>query len=118
MQRHITAAAVTVLCLSGCVVSPPPLGAGLSHNYTEASPAFDQRIKNQYPVGSSEDVLRAELHNERFQVLQGIDPTLRYWYAASFDTLGAACRNKWTVWWNADRGTITEIAADYDQVCL
>jgi hypothetical protein len=117
MRPTIPLAALIVLCLGGCVDSPPRIGQGLPGNIEEARIAFDRRVKEQFPVGSSEKDLREELRRQRFVFVPSRDSSAGG-YSAIYDAGQLVCRVTWVVSWSAEAERIARIAGDRHAVCL
>jgi hypothetical protein len=83
----------------------------------EVTPWFDARVKQDFPVGSDDEKLRAELHREAFTITQALDPATRS-YTATYQANEIACREWWTVRWSSEQGKITDISAKWSQTCL
>ena len=118
MGRQTVLVVLTALTLSACATSPPPIGRGLPAASAEARPVFDKRVKERFPVGSDEGSLLAELNREAFTVTAARDPMRRYRFSATYEVHHLACNLSWTIWWNAEKSTITDIAGDYGATCL
>ena len=116
--RQTVLVVLTALTLSACASSPPPIGRGLPAAFAAARPVFDKRVKERFPVGSDEGSLLAELDREAFTVTAAKDPTKRYRFSATYEVHQLACNLSWTIWWNAEKSTITDIAGDYGATCL
>jgi hypothetical protein len=117
MVRLISLLAIGELLLSGCSGRPPPIGRDLpqSFGYT---PFFNDRVTQRFPPGSDEIKLTAELGSERFATSENHDPTSRYRFSATYEVKSVACREVWTIQWNAEQGKIKEIRAENRDICL
>jgi hypothetical protein len=62
--------------------------------------------------------LTAELSIERFETSENHDPTSRYRFSATYEVNSVACREVWTLQWNAEKGKIKEIRAENRDICL
>jgi hypothetical protein len=105
------------VALTACVAKPPPIGKDLPSNFAAARPVFDQRIKQRFPVGSSERELLGELARESFK----INPSAHAAdspRSASYESSSMVCKLLWVVDWSAEDGRITDIQGDYGSVCL
>ena len=72
VARFASAALLSILLTSCSSASQPPLPAiatGLQKNTEIASHAFDQRVKREFPVGSSVATLRDEVLAQKFEIL-------------------------------------------------
>lgn len=103
--------------LVGCSNKEPPLGHGLPMTFGFA-PAFEQRLRERFPVGSDEARLLAELRSENFS-LGKLAPTGDYrcsvLYAASN---GPFCKGERQIYWTAAQGIITEIGGLNREICF
>lgn len=109
MKRRQILACLTATCLCACVESPPRIGQGLPANFAEARTAFDQRVKERFPVGSSESALVTELRREHFR----ISP-----FSATREVSNFVCRLMYEVDWKAADGEITEVGGVFRPTCL
>jgi len=111
MSRTVLLAILILPCLTACGTARPRLAEGLRVRPVQQNPdpAWDQRVRERFPVGSNESALLAELHRERFV----IDAT-----RASYRSSDIACTWTWRVSWAAENDRITQIAGDYQGVCL
>jgi hypothetical protein len=81
----------------------------------QITPAFISRVEAQFPVGSDEDKLIAELQSE------GFEPQWNYkgGEIAILVRSDPVCRNEWRIFWRTDaKGAITDITAKYAPICL
>jgi hypothetical protein len=68
--------------VSGCAVSQPQIGRNLPSAFDDANRAFDARVDERFPIGSSEDTLVAELKREGFKVSENTtDPATFKFFA-------------------------------------
>ena len=108
--------------ITGCVSEDrtPRLGQSLPYAMDQIEPAFDQRLKSMFPVGSDENALRAELTKEGFQIktLGGDSAENPLRYRGEFDLPGLVCRKDWVVLWDADAGKIRSIHGRFYSACL
>ena len=118
MRRHIALAALTAMSLSACAGSPPPIGRGLPAAFADARPVFDKRVKEHFPVGTDAEKLLAELHREAFTITEASTPLNRYRFSATYEAHQFPCNLSWTIWWNAEKSLIKDIAGDYGATCL
>lgn len=103
---------------SACADPMPKLADGLPRSFGPTS-NFDTRLKEQFPVGSSEPQLMEELRREKFVLRDGGDPEKKYQFASIYDRHALPCREVWTVLWSAELGRITAIAGrDSGDLCL
>ena len=93
----------------------PPLVSDLPAKIDEITPAFAERIKARFPIGSDEAALIQQLKAEAFQPEWILPNHVR---EAAFIESSLICRNEWHVFWNADQdGKITMINASFGAVC-
>jgi hypothetical protein len=104
--------------VSGCAVSQPQIGRNLPSAFDDANRAFDARVDERFPIGSSEDTLVAELKREGFKVSENTTEAATFKFFALYDAPGLPCRLFWKVLWTSDDGKITAIAGRYSGVCL
>ena len=88
----------------------PALGRNLTSELPEAKCLFDQRVKAQFPVGSSETSLVEELRKQGFAI--GRDYRRVDWRSASI-TRGMLIKTLWSVRWRAKAGQIEDIWGVY-----
>ena len=94
----------------------PPLLQGIAGDFggRDGPNAFDHRLKEQYPVGSSEAALVQELSAERFQLAIPPNTVTK---TATFLRLGSltdiARRDAYVSWTVDDKGRLTSIAGHY-----
>jgi hypothetical protein len=117
MRASIPLAALVILCLEGCVDSLPRIGRGLPSNIEQARIAFDERVKERFPVGSNERALREELQGQRFAFGPSRDPS-RGGYSATYEAEQLVCRVTYIVSWSAEAGRITQVGGERRDVCL
>ena len=108
--------ALTTL-LVGCSDKEPPIGHGLPMTYG-FTPAFEQRLRERFPVGSDEARLIAELHSENFS-LGKLAPPGNYRSSALYEAShGPFCKGEWQIYWTAAQGIISEIGGLNRAVCF
>jgi hypothetical protein len=112
MRRYVLLAAFTSVCICGCTEPPPPIARDLPPG-TSPDTAFDQRVKSQFPVGSDESNLVAELRRESFKVTYSSSHS-----SATRDIEGLPCRRIWTISWSAQTGKITDVTGNFREICL
>lgn len=110
-------AVVVTLVVSSCG-SPPPIGRDLPSAFADARPVFDQRVKERFPVGASEQQLVTELRKEGFNLDPKNVGRTEFKSAAAYEARGWPCTLYWTILWNAESGSITAIKGKYDPTCL
>jgi hypothetical protein len=116
MLRVILSLAFAVL--ASCTDPVPKLASGLPRSFGSTSD-FDNRLKEQFPIGSSERQLTVELRLERFTPRAGGDPGKVYQFASVFERRDFPCHETWTVLWSAELGRITAISGrDSGDLCL
>ena len=96
----------------------PTLGRNLTDQIFVAIKEFDQRVKQQFPVGSSEQDMVAELRREGFAEFGSGSERFPKW--ARWDGPGQiVCRKELSVIWRSGSdGRIAEISGQYDNICL
>ena len=103
---------VTSCTVWNYVKPKPELLRNLPSNISQAEAKFDRRVKQQFPLGSSERELVRELKSQDFQVRS-------FNKSAVFKTSNLACRLNWIISWKTDTlENITKIDGDYNTVCL
>lgn len=112
--RFIAVVVTAALSLSACSEQPPLMARGLSRD----TPAFNERLRNRFPVASDEDTLTAELQKERFSVRGINDPSTPYRHLAQYDAHELVCKDVWTILWSAEAGKITMIEGKTGSICL
>jgi hypothetical protein len=118
-RRGIAPLAKTMLmvsALSACVSSPPAMGSHLPGSSSEASNAFDQRVKARFPVGSDETTLRAELAREKFVIVREKDAP--FGFSASYRANELVCRADWVIHWSVFEGKIAAVGGQFGETCL
>lgn len=104
---------LAALLLSACVDSPPKIGLD-----TPSTPAFDKRVKEQFPVGSAENLMLSELRKEGFGIPLKYPLTRGYASSANFSQRQGVCDVTWAIEWNVESGKITAIEGSRGMVCL
>lgn len=118
MRLCILITALGAMLLSACSNSEPPIGRGLPKTFGY-TPAFEQRLRERFPVGSEERRLIAELRSENFTLGQIQDPSSPYRNSAQYEaSRGLFCKHEWQIYWTAPKGTITEIGGMTRERCL
>jgi hypothetical protein len=112
----LTVGLMTMLAVAGCAAAPPRIGAGIHGSVEEVQAEFERRVRAQFPIGSAETVLRAELVREKFRIRRDKDSPFRF--SANYTSNYIACRLDWTIRWSVYGGTIADIAGHWDQTCL
>lgn len=90
----------------------PPIGRDLPSNYAEGERVFDERVKAEFPIGSSEAVLIKELHRQGFSV----DLAPKWAGAGATITKGLITKTIWSVRWRAKADRIQEIWGIYGAI--
>jgi hypothetical protein len=117
--RRIAAPFVlAALFLSACVDSTPRIARDLPTNYPGVSPAFDKRVKEQFPIGSEENSMLNELQKENFRILLKDTLPSRFTSRATFTTGQIICGVMWNIQWSAASGKITAIQGSRGQTCF
>jgi hypothetical protein len=109
---------LSLLSILGCTDTAPKLGRDLPRSWSDQTPYFDERVKERFPIGSSESTMISELRSERFSVRDAAGLDGSYNFAAVYEQAGIPCREAWTVLWSANGGVISQIHGRYRQVCL
>jgi len=113
----VVASALATL-LVGCSKTVPPIGRGLPTTFG-FTPAFEQRLRERFPIGSDEGRLIAELRSEKFVFGEVQDPPSRYRSSARYEAShGPFCKGEWQIYWTAPQGIITEIGGMNREVCF
>jgi hypothetical protein len=110
----LTAAAVL---LSACSDRSPQIAQGLSLDFGETG-QFDDRVRQRFPIGSSEEALVAELRREEFSIREVREPDGPYRFSATYDIHGFTCRDSWTIEWAVVHERIAMIQGVSRQICL
>jgi hypothetical protein len=106
------------LLLLSCADPTPPIAQGLPTS-SGPTPDFDARIKQRFPVGSSEGSLVAELRSENFGVTEIRDPASQFRHQGYYEAHIFPCKATWTIKWFADQGLIAGIEGrNSGQLCL
>jgi hypothetical protein len=118
MRLCMLASVLGALLLAACSDSEPPIGRGLAMTFG-LTPAFEQRLRDRFPVGSDESRLIAELRSERFTLGEVHDPLSRYRNSALYEaSRGFACKGEWQIYWTATKGIIIAIGGMNREVCF
>jgi hypothetical protein len=119
LLRQIIGAVLLSLCVSSCAVPPPPIGRDLPSTVADARPAFDQRVRERFAAGASEQDLIAELRREGFTLIPANGALPPFKSAATYTSHQSfACSIDWTVLWSAENGKLTAVAGQYHPICL
>jgi hypothetical protein len=109
-----------VLLAASPTVATPPLLQDLPAMLPESETAFEGRLAEAFPRGSSENALITRLRAEGFgrspADLSGPDPSKEH--LASFVLPGSGCAVTWRVRWRAEAGRIVSVSGVYDATCL
>jgi hypothetical protein len=117
-HRRVTFAIFSILAISACTNSTPPIARDLPRAFGPTSD-FDRRIQQRFPVSSDETVLVAELRKERFSIDETPDRSGTYRHSAHYVRQDIACRTSWTIRWNGEQGKIIKIEGRYSgEICL
>ena len=109
MRRTILLAILVIPALQGCGTSPPPVARGLGHVGSEPYAAWDQRVRERFPLGSDEKALLTELRRQHF-VINGT--------RASFRSNDFVCAQSWGIRWSAADNRITDVVGEHGSACL
>jgi hypothetical protein len=116
--RNLALLGLIAICITACSDEPPRIGRDLPSAFADARPAFDERVKRHFPLGSDETTLITELRAERFKVDTTMAPVSPYGASAEFTAHQLACNKTWAIYWNTSSGKITAIAGDFGASCL
>jgi hypothetical protein len=114
MTIYRLVALMAAMSLSACNSEIPAIGAGLPGDLAEAKRAFDQRVKDRFPVGMDQSLLRVELNHEKFTKEAPLPPQ----YIAQVEVQTFPCRDSWTIKWTENAGKIAVIRGEYRSACL
>jgi hypothetical protein len=92
------------------------IAATLPGDESEFSRELDERIRERFPIGTSDERLIAYLVSEGFspEWRRGDDPNV-----SAFITKGALCTKVVRVWWRADAtGVLSEVNGAYESRCI
>ena len=87
----------------------PEIGRDLPAEYADGTRVFDQRVKQRFPLGSSEQAMVEELERQGFRrsaAFSGVED-------ATFTRDELITETLWSVRWRAQAGRITEIWGVY-----
>jgi len=96
----------------GCTNTTPPIAQGLPISFGPTS-EFPTRLRERFPVGSSEQAVVAELRAEGFTIQPAAHTSTAVYEASRFP-----CRNVWKVEWAAEAQKITTITGEARAICL
>ena len=91
----------------------PLLGRDLPRTFSEGEKVFDQRVKAQFPVGSSERTMVDQLRSQGFSVEAA--PFYDGWRAANVRR-GIVIQTLWSVRWRATANRIDEVVGIYGAI--
>jgi hypothetical protein len=109
-------AALPLLAVAGCATPPPPLGEGLHGPIEAVRAGFDRRVTTQFPVGSDEALLHAELVRQKFAIVR--DKDAPFSFRATYRSGGIVCLESWSIRWSEYAGKIADIEARWGETCL
>jgi hypothetical protein len=103
-------AVFALILLAGCSGQKPlpPIADALPSNVREAEEQFDERVIQQFPLGSAERNVRSALSEQGFTV----GPS-----GAEFTRSRFPCSTKWIVRWQSAAGKLTSVQGIYGQIC-
>jgi hypothetical protein len=94
----------------------PAIAATLPGDESEFSRELDERIRDQFPIGASEDSLIAYLADQKFTPEWRRRDDVN---ASAFVWNGLLCKRTVRVFWRADAaGLLTEVGGSYQSDCL
>jgi hypothetical protein len=117
MRSQSLFAALAMLLSAACSNSEPPIGRGLPKTFGY-TPAFEERLRQRFPIGSDEQKLLVEIRSEKFRIQEVKDPSAPQRFSARYDASEGACREEWTIQWAAEQGKITDITGLNRQICF
>jgi hypothetical protein len=117
-MTRLNSVMLLLILLAGCAIRIPPIGRHLPSTFVDENHAFDARVRERFPIGSSEPALVAELEHEGFTLSDSKIEPETYKSIALYDLPGLPCRLTWRVLWNSDDAKISAIAGHYSSVCL
>jgi hypothetical protein len=118
MRPGTTVVVCGALLLSACASPTPPIAQGLPKVFVPTSD-FDARIRQRFPIGSSEGSLITELRAEKFTITEIQDPSDQYRRRAYYESQNFPCKETWAITWAADQGHITAIQGrNSGELCL
>ena len=94
-------------------ISLPPLARGLPAKFVAGDRVFKARIEHDYPVGSDERRLVADLTAQGFTIDASPPES-----SASLKRFMGCGDKVWRVYWRADKKKLTHIFAIYGADCL
>ncbi len=98
-----------MILLFGCNPAEPEIGRGLPTGYAEGERLFDRRVKEMFPIGTSEERLLEELQKQGFELLPAFDGV----NDATFTRDNWIFQTIWSVRWRAEEGRIKDIWGVY-----
>lgn len=116
MKRRFAMVAAAVLAVAVYQIQkddakgPPTLGAGLPAEPVAADIAFDARIREKFPVGSSEADLISAMKADEFVISQS--DTSAYVQRTDFP-----CEHSYQINWDAAAGVLTAIDGQFKNNC-
>jgi hypothetical protein len=116
MKFALALGSLFFLALTGCTTARPPIGHGLHGPVKEVQAEFDRRMRMQFPIGSDEAVLHAELVRQKFTIVR--DKDAPFSFSAIYHSGGIACVESWDVRWSVYAGRIPGIRGYWGQNCL
>jgi hypothetical protein len=118
MRSHVLFAALATLLSAACSNSEPPIGRGLPKTFGY-TPAFEERLKQRFPIGSDDQKLLVELRSEKFKIQEVKDPSNPHRFSAHYDISdGVACKEEWTIQWTVKQGKIADLTGLNRQICF
>lgn len=118
MRRSLITICLTAICLCACVDTPPPIAKGLPNKFADVPSAFDQRVKERFPLGSAESALVAELRREHFGIRERTEPNSPFHFSAAREVGDFVCKRRYEISWNASSGTIADVGSAFSVTCL
>lgn len=108
------------LGLAGCALNlGPAIGRNLPSDPAQAQRVFDQRVRQRYPIGSSEAALIDDMRVEGFGIATNSQsPPDRFSkFAIQCGYISIATTHGWEIEWSAANGRLTDIAGVFMPQC-
>lgn len=100
-------------------IPPVSLTNDLPRETVKMSPAFDNRVKARFPVGTSVKTMASELIKERFTREDWSDLPGQEHYARHYDGGAPVCKLLASIYWKSDENDrLTSIRGEYQVTCL
>ena len=97
---------------------PVPLTSDLPREIVKMSPAFDEKVKARFPVGTPIAAMGSELRQQEFMRWDWSDLPGQEHHAVRYDG-GGFCKSVALVYWRSDENDrLTSIRGEYQVTCL